>query len=72
MSQMWIERLREAPSKVARDEILLREFKQIRVNDCFCPCCEWEEEDDPAEARNYAEVEEQMRVLADIAFPSKA
>jgi hypothetical protein len=60
VSQMWLERLREAPSKVARDEILLRDWREF--NTTFH---EIRKED------LRGDVEDQLRALADLAFPNK-
>lgn len=59
---IWIEKLRAAPTKIERDEILLRDFwnmKRFRNRGL-----------DLAAERAESDVEDQLRALADLAFDS--
>jgi hypothetical protein len=70
MSAMWLERLREAPSKVARDEILLRELHRVSLSSSCFRC--GRTNDPPVfQVRNLEEIDEQMRALADLAIPKE-
>lgn len=57
MSQLWIEKLRAAPTRAERDHILLRELRDGRRT-----------HHEKERERCYDEVEEQLRALADLAF----
>lgn len=59
MSQIWIEKLRSASSKVERDEILLRELNDLRRHKYLS---------ENGRERLYDEVEEQMRDLVALAL----
>ena len=58
MSQIWIEKLRNARTEVERDEILLRDLRDTRraLNQTQA-------------TRLYEEVQDQLRALAALAFP---
>lgn len=58
MTQIWLEKLKDAPSKVERDEILLRSLKESRRS-----------LNDRVRADASGDVEDQLRALADLAFP---
>ena len=56
----WIEKLKAASSKVERDEILLRDFKELKRVYLT-----------PAQrVRLENEIEDQLRALANLAFPT--
>ena len=61
MSQIWLEKLRDAPTKVERDEAVLRDYRKLMLYlDKYTPL---------HILRLSEEVEDEIRALADLAFP---
>lgn len=60
MSQIWLEKLRDAPTKVERDEILLRDWREFNTT------LHAIRKDDLR-----GDIEDQLRALAGLAFDSE-